>query len=100
MTMLNFDEDVSSVDDFLADLDEEPELTDKKWRFKARVNDLMKRHNLLRADAELITETVIRTKETNKRCKCGEVAQFFDRANPRLIYCGRCVPVQVREAYE
>lgn len=98
--MLNFDEDVNSVEDFLADLDEEPELTDKKWRFKERVNDLMKRHNLLRSDAELITETVIRTKETDRRCACGQVAQFFDPDNKRIIYCGRCAPGWVRKHYE
>lgn len=88
--MLNFDDDVNSVEDFLAELDEEPELTDKKWRFKERVNDLMKRHNLTRSDAEQITETVIRTKETDKRCACGQVAQVFDPKDKRKIYCGRC----------
>lgn len=88
--MLNFDDDVDSVDDFLADLDAEPELTDKKYRFKERVNDLMKRHNLITSDAEECVETVIRTKETSKRCACGEVAQCFDPQDKRKIYCGAC----------
>jgi hypothetical protein len=88
--MLDFDADVNSVEDFLADLDAEPELTDKKWRFKNRVNDLMKHHNFLREDAEHAVETVIRTKETDKRCACGEVAQHFDPADKRKIYCGNC----------
>ena len=88
--MLNFDDDVDSVEDFLADMEEEPELTDKKWRFKERVNLMMRRHNFVREDAEEIVETVIRTKETSKRCACGEVAQFFDPQNKRLIYCGPC----------
>lgn len=88
--MLEFDADVNSVDDFLADLDYEPELTDKKWRFKERVNTLMKHHNMVRSDAEECVEIVIRTKETDKRCECGEVAQMFDPNNKRLIYCGNC----------
>ena len=90
--MLNFDDDVDSVEDFLADLEVEPELTDKKWRFKERVNSLMQHHNMTRGDAEQCVETVIRTKETDKRCACGEVAQFFDPSNKRLIYCGKCWP--------
>ena len=90
--MLNFDDDVNSVEDFLADLEEEPELTDKKWCFKARVTRLMNHHNLLREDAEEAVETVIRTKETIKRCACGEVGQFFDSQDKRKIYCGRCKP--------
>jgi hypothetical protein len=88
--MLNFDDDVESIDDFLVDLDVEPELTDKKWRFKERVNLLMKRHNRTRSEAEEIVETSIRTKETSKRCACGKVAQYFDPSNKRLIYCGAC----------
>ncbi len=88
--MLNFDDDVDSVEDFLADFEEEPELTDKKWRFKDRVNLLMKRHNLVRSEAEESVETVIRTKETTKRCACGEVAQHFDPQDKRKIYCGKC----------
>ena len=88
--MLNFDDDVSSVEDFIADLDIEPELSDKKWRFKQRVNDLMQHHNNTRSDAEEMIETVIRTKETDKRCTCGEVAQMFDPADKRKIYCGTC----------
>lgn len=88
--MLNFDDDVDSVEDFLADFDAEPELTDKKWRFKARVNDLMNRHNFTRSDAEESVETVIRTKETDKRCACGEVADRFDPKDKRKIYCGHC----------
>lgn len=88
--MLNFDDDVESVEDFLADFDDEPELSDKKWRFKARVNSLMQHHNLLRDDAEEVVETVIRTKETDKRCDCGEVAQMFDPKDRRKIYCGAC----------
>lgn len=50
--MLNFDDDVDSVEDFLADLEDEPELTDKKWRFKDRVNGMMKRHNFTKSEAE------------------------------------------------
>lgn len=88
--MLEFDDDVDSVEDFLADLEVEPELTDKKWRFKDRVNQMMKRHNLVRSDAEEIIETVIRTKETDKRCACGLVAQCFDPSDKRKIYCGGC----------
>jgi hypothetical protein len=88
--MLNFDDDVNDVTYFLADLEVEPELTDKKWRFKQRVNDLMQHHNNTRSDAEEIIETVIRTKETDKRCACGEVAQMFDPADKRKIYCGKC----------
>lgn len=88
--MLNFDEDVNSVDDFLADLQEEPELSDKKWRFKERVRGLMNRHNLTTADAEEVVETVIRTKEVDKRCACGAVAQTFDPKDKRKIYCMRC----------
>lgn len=88
--MLNFDDDVDSVEDFLADFEEEPELTDKKWRFKERVNVLMKRHNLVRSEAEESVETVIRTKETTKRCVCGAVAQYFDPKDKRRIYCGDC----------
>lgn len=88
--MLNFDDDVNSVEDFLADLEVEPELSDKKWRFKERVNDLMKHHNLTHSDANKCVETVIRTKETTKRCACGEVAQFFDPKDKRKIYCGKC----------
>jgi len=90
--MLNFDDDVDSVQDFLSDMEDEPELTDKKWRFKERVNQLMRSHNFVREDAEQITETVIRTKETDKRCACGEVAQFFDPIDKRKIYCGDCKP--------
>jgi len=85
---MNFDEDVNSLDDFLAD--DEPELTDKKWRFKDRVNQLMKLHNLTRDDATEAVETVIRTKETDKRCACGKVAQHFDPADRTKIYCGEC----------
>jgi len=90
--MLNFDDDVNSVEDFLADMEEEPELTDKKWRFKDRVNQLIRSHNFVREDAEEIAETVIRTKETTKRCACGEVAQHFDKQDKRKIYCGNCKP--------
>lgn len=88
--MLNFDDDVNSVEDFLADMEDEPELTDKKYRFKERVNLVMRRHNSLREDAEETVETVIRTKETTKRCACGGVAQFFDPQDKRKIYCGAC----------
>jgi hypothetical protein len=84
---MNFDDD-GFIDDYLSD--DEPELTDKKYRFKERVNDLMKRHNHTRAVAEEITETVIRTKETDKRCECGKVAQRFDPNNKHKIYCGEC----------
>ena len=91
--MLNFDDDVNSVDDFLADLEDEPELTDKRYRFKERVNSLMKRHNLIRDAAEEMVETVIRTKETDKRCACGAVAQHVDKKDQRKIYCGECYEI-------
>ena len=58
--MLNFDDDVESLDDFL---DDGPELSDPKYRFKERVNLLMKRHNRTKREAEEIVTTVIRTKE-------------------------------------
>jgi len=89
--MLSFDDDVDSVEDFLAELDVEPELTDKKWRFRQRVTDLMNHHNLTRSDAEQTVETVIRTKETDKRCACGDVAQVFDPKDKRKLYCGNCI---------
>jgi ribosomal protein S27AE len=94
--MLNFDDDVDSVEDFLADMEDEPELTDKKWRFKERVTRLMNSHNLLRDDAEEVVETVIRTKETTKRCTCGEVAQYFDKQDKRRIYCGKCWETKIK----
>lgn len=87
---MNFDQDADNIEDLLADINEEPELTDKKWRFKDRVRLLMNRHNLLREDAEAITETVIRTKETDERCACGKVAQHFDKHDKKKIYCGEC----------
>lgn len=90
--MLNFDDDVNNVEDFLADFEIEPELTDKRYRFKERTNMLMKRHNFTKSDAEEIVETVIRTKETDKRCACGAVAQCFDKQDTRKIYCGVCKP--------
>ncbi len=90
--MLNFDQDVSSVEDFLVELDKiEVDLTDPKWRFKEKVKELMRMHpDRTRSEAEEIVETVIRTKCTDKRCACGEVAQVFDPSNRTQIYCGRC----------
>jgi len=89
--LLNFDADVNSVEDFLADLDEEVDLLAPKWRFKQQVNELMKAHpRLLREDAEQVVENVIRTKCTDKRCACGAVADLFDPNNRSQIYCGRC----------
>lgn len=88
--MLNFDDDVNNIQDFLADFDDEPDLHDKKYRFKERVNGLMSRYNYTRENAEEVVETVIRTKETDKRCACGKVAQHFDPADKRKIYCGEC----------
>lgn len=82
---MNFDSDVESFDDFLAD--EEPELTDPKYRFRERVTRLVNMHNLTRDEAKEIVTTVIRTKESDKRCKCGEVAQVVIREE---IYCGKC----------
>lgn len=84
---MNFDADVESFDDYLAD--DEPELSDPKYRFKERVNDLMKRHNNLnKREAEEVITEVIYTKGT-KRCKCGEVAQFVLRGD---IFCYDCYP--------
>jgi hypothetical protein len=89
--MLDFDADVNSVEDFLADFEKEVDLTDKKWDFKRQVASLMKSHpRLLREDAENVVETVIRTKCTDKRCACGVVADLFDPNNRSQIYCGRC----------
>ncbi len=87
--MMNFDADADSIEDLLAGLDDEPELTDKKYRFKERVNSLMQHHNLLREDAESAVENVIRTKETDKRCACGSVAQFVVKATKEIV-CGEC----------
>lgn len=95
---MNFDMDADSVEDLLAGMEDEPELTDKKWRFKARVNSLMQHHNLLREDAEEMVETVIRTKETDKHCACGEVADFFDKAT-KIIICGKCKKQQPKGDY-
>lgn len=81
---MNFD-----AENWFDQLDDEPELSDKQWRFKDRVNGLMRRHNLTRGDAEQVVETVIRTKETDKRCKCGDVAQYFDKET-KEIFCGDC----------
>lgn len=91
--MLDFDTE-GTIQDFLSD--DEPELTDKRWRFKSRVNQLMKRHNLTRSDAENVVETVVRTKETDKRCKCGAVAQYFDKET-KDIFCGICWVGQDRD---
>lgn len=57
---MNFDQD-NTIEDFLAD--DEPDLHDKKYRFKARVTRLMQRHNLSREDAEDVVTTVVKTKE-------------------------------------
>ena len=85
--MFDFDAD-NGIEDFLSD--DEPELTDKRWRFKQRVNDLMKRHNHTREGAEAIVENVIRTKETDKNCACGKVAQFVVKATKEIV-CGYCL---------
>ena len=96
--MLDFDSDVNSVEDFLADLEDEIDLHLPKWRFKEQVKELIKAHpERTRSEAEQIVETVIRTKCTEKRCACGEVAQFFEG---KEIFCGKCVPAKVRESYE
>lgn len=55
---MNFDSE-----NWMDELDSEPELSDPKYRFKERVNALMKRHNRTKAEAEEIVSTVIRTKE-------------------------------------
>ena len=55
---MNFD-----TDNWFEELDDEPELTDKKYRFKERVTRLMNTHNLLCEDAEEVVKTVIKTKE-------------------------------------
>jgi hypothetical protein len=83
---MNFDAD-NGIEDFLSD--DEPELTDKAWRFKERVNTLMRLHNRVRSDAEAMVETVIRTKETDKRCACGLVAQFVVKDSKEIV-CGIC----------
>lgn len=83
---MNFDQDVESFDDYLTD--EEPELSDPKYRFKERSRKLMQTHNFTKAVAEECIKTVIYTKCT-KRCKCGEVAQFVLRGD---IYCYDCHP--------
>jgi hypothetical protein len=57
---MNFDED---TEDLLATFDDEPELSDPKYRFKERVNRLVKQHNRTLKEAEEIVTTVIRTKE-------------------------------------
>ena len=87
--MMSFDCDADSIEDLLAGMEDEPELTDKKWRFKARVNSLMQHHNLLREDAEAVIENVIRTKETDKRCACGDVADVVVKATKEIV-CGEC----------
>ena len=76
------------------------DLTEPKWRFEERVRSLMDRHNQTRLDAELMTETEIRTKETSKRCACGEVADVFDPKDKKNIYCGHCEPKYVIETKE
>lgn len=90
--MLDFDADVNNVEDFLAELDKtEVDLSDPRWRFKQQVKELMKAHpERTRSEAEEIIETVIRTKCTDKRCACGEVAQHFDPKQKSDIYCGKC----------
>lgn len=59
---MNFDQDADSIEDLLATIDE-PDLTDKKYRFKERVTRLMNAHNFTRETAEEIVADVIRTKE-------------------------------------
>lgn len=83
---MNFDEDIESFDDYLDD--DEPELTDPKYRFRERVNHLMKSHNRTRHEAEEVIKNVIYTKG-DKRCKCGEVAQWVVRGD---IFCYDCHP--------
>lgn len=87
--MMNFDADADSIEDLLAGLDDEPELTDKKYRFKERVNSLMQHHNLTRDDAESAVENVIRTKETSKRCACDQVADCVVKSTKEIV-CGLC----------
>jgi hypothetical protein len=87
--MLNFDADVASVDDFLTQLEEEVDLAEKKWNYKYHVKEAMNK-GLTRSEAEESVETMIRTKFTDKRCECGEVAQVVDKADNNKIYCGRC----------
>lgn len=84
--MMDFDAD-GTLEDYLAD--DEPELSDPKYRFKERVHSLMQHHNISRREAEGMVTTVIFTKETNKRCGCGEVAQYVVRGT---IYCYNCNP--------
>jgi hypothetical protein len=84
---MNFDEDVDSFDDYLAD--DWPELSDPKHRFKERVNQLMRQKNRTRTHAEEVITEVILTKCCGKFCKCGEVAQFVVG---RAIYCYDCHP--------
>jgi hypothetical protein len=81
---MNFDQD-NTIDDFL----DEPELWDKGYRFKERVNALMQHHNMTREGAEGCIENVIRTKETDKRCTCGAVAQFVVKGTQEIV-CGSC----------
>jgi hypothetical protein len=85
---MNFDQDVESFDDYLTD--DEPDLHDPKYRFNARVKQLMQRHNgRTKQEAEAVIREVIYTKESGKRCKCGEIAQFVVRGD---IFCYDCHP--------
>ena len=59
--MPEFDADIN-IEDFLED--DEPELSDPKYRFKERVTRLVRMHNnISKKEAEEIVATVIRTKE-------------------------------------
>ena len=83
---MNFDQD-NSIENFLED--DEPELWDKGYHFKERVNGLMLRYNMTREHAEGNVENVIRTKQTKKRCACGDVADFVV-TDTKEIVCGKC----------
>lgn len=55
---MNFD-----ADNWFEELDDEPELSDPKYRFKERVTRLMRQHNRTKKEAEEIVTTAIKTKE-------------------------------------
>lgn len=86
---MNFDEDVDSFDDYLAEDWMDIELHDPKHRFKERVNQLMRQKNRTRSHAEEVITEVILTKSCGRFCKCGDVAQFVVG---REIYCYDCHP--------
>lgn len=55
---MNFD-----TDNWFEELDGEPELSDPKYRFKERVQRLIRTKNLTKSEAEEVVTRVIRTKE-------------------------------------